>query len=78
MMVVQRRSASRRGRSSAIDAVHAATLGGGGCQCVRAGGIFRLVEKSTDVVDEERIQQIHDLLTVGKLESAIKWDPVNG
>jgi hypothetical protein len=35
-----------------------------------------MIQKSSNVMDEERIQLISDLLLIGKIESTFKRDPI--
>jgi len=37
-----------------------------------------VVQQSSDIVDEEGIQQLGDLFLVREIQRAIKWDPALG
>lgn len=43
---------------------------------VRSGLVSRVVEKATNVVHKERVEEISDLLLVGEFHGALEWDPV--
>jgi hypothetical protein len=34
-----------------------------------------MVEESSNIVDEERIEQLGDLFLVGKFKGALEWNP---
>ena len=65
-------------------------LWGGGCPLFEPTTIGRgdettgstmtglLIEQGTDVMDEERIEQVSDLLAIGEIQGALKGNPTRG
>ena len=35
-----------------------------------------MIQERADIMDEKRVEQFSDLLTVGKVQSTLEWDPV--
>lgn len=74
MVVVESRSLRSLGGSSALAALKSTLLRVVNDH-VGPVGILWVVQKTTNVVNKQWVEQVSDLLLIGKIKGSLVWDP---